>query len=166
MKNFICSMLRITAIIVVIVVMTTFVFHTDAQNSGAQKNVKKSEPDPHPVLKGEAAYGDWRTEHPGVFRLITAADLPKAYSTESARNIPKVVAQPDGAWPVVLPGFKIERIATGFDVPRLLRTAPNGDIFIADSSANQIKVLHGVGQPVNDATPAAFTPEIFAADLS
>jgi len=164
MKNISLSTIRVAVIIGITVFAVAFFLHTEAQNRDAQKSAKKSEAEP--VLKGDAAYGDWRTEHPGVRRLITAADLPKAYSTESARNIPKVVAQPDGAWPVVLPGFKIERIATGFNVPRLLRTAPNGDIFIADSSANEIKVLHGVGQPTKDATASTFAPEVYAKDLS
>jgi glucose/arabinose dehydrogenase len=97
-----------------------------------------------PVLKGAAAYGDWHSDHPGVMRLITVADLPKPYATSSARNSPQIVPQPKGAWPQVLPGFKVERLATGLKNPRLLRTAPNGDIFIADSGANEILVMRGV----------------------
>src|ERR1700685_3318831 len=97
-----------------------------ARNGGAN-------PAAEPVLKGEAAFGDWRVDHPGVMRMITAADLPKPYASASARNQPKVVPQPEGAFPQVLPGFKIERIASGIRNPRLLRTAPNGDIFLADS---------------------------------
>jgi len=124
-----------------------------ARNGGAN-------PAAEPVLKGEAAFGDWRVDHPGVMRLITAADLPKPYASASARNQPRVVAQPEGAWPQVLPGFKIERLATGIRNPRLLRTAPNGDIFIADSGANQILVMHGVGQG-----SGTITPQVFATGL-
>jgi glucose/arabinose dehydrogenase len=113
-------------------------------------------PAAEPVLKGEAAFGDWRVDHPGVMRLITAADLPKPYASASARNQPRVVPQPEGAWPQVLPGFKIERLATGIKNPRLLRTAPNGDIFIADSGANQILVMHGVGQGSGTIAPQVF----------
>ena len=32
-----------------------------------------------------------------------------------------------------------------FTMPRLLRTAPNGDIFVADSGAGAILILRGVG---------------------
>jgi glucose/arabinose dehydrogenase len=32
-----------------------------------------------------------------------------------------------------------------FTMPRLLMTAPNGDIFVADSGAGTILILHGVG---------------------
>jgi glucose/arabinose dehydrogenase len=109
-----------------------------------------------PVLKGTAAFGDWHSDHPGVTRLITAADLPKPYATSSARNQPRVVPQPEGAWPQASPGFKVERLATGIRNPRLLRTAPNGDIFIADSTANQILVMHGVGQGSETITPQVF----------
>jgi len=113
------------------------------------------------VLKGTAAFGNWRDDHPGVMRLITAADLPKPYSTESARNQPKLIPQPEGAWPQVLPGFKIERLTTGIHNPRLLRTAPNGDIFIADSMANQILVMRGVGQG-----SGTIAPQVFATGLN
>jgi hypothetical protein len=30
-----------------------------------------------PVLKGAAAFGDWRADRPGVRRLIKPEDLPK-----------------------------------------------------------------------------------------
>jgi glucose/arabinose dehydrogenase len=112
------------------------------------------------VLRGTAAFGDWHADHPGVMRLITPADLPKPYATSSARNQPKVVPQPQDAWPQVLPGFKIERLATGIKQPRLLRTAPNGDIFIADSAANEILVMHGV-----ENGSGTITPQVFATGL-
>ena len=35
--------------------------------------------------------------------------------------------------------------AQGFREPRLMRTAPNGDIFLADSHGDKIVVLRGVG---------------------
>lgn len=117
-------------------------------------------PAAEPVLKGTAAFGDWRADHPGVRRLITAADLPKPYASPSARNVPRIVPQPEGAWPQVETGFKIERLATGLHNPRLLRTAPNGDIFIADSMANQILVMHGVGKG-----SGPVTPEVYATGL-
>jgi hypothetical protein len=42
-------------------------------------------------------------------------------------------------------GFKVELYATGLDNPRLLRTAPNGDLFLAESETGKIKVFRGVG---------------------
>ena len=44
----------------------------------------------------------------------------------------------------VPPAFTIERIAT-VPAARELAAAPNGDLFLADSSAGEIKVLRGVG---------------------
>jgi len=42
-------------------------------------------------------------------------------------------------------GFKVELYATGLENPRLIRTAPNGDIFLAESNTSKIKVFRGVG---------------------
>ena len=85
--------------------------------------------------------GDWTTDAPGVRRKITAADLPPPGSNLFAIKSPRVVDQPNGAQPQVPSGFKIELYASGFDQPRYLLTAPNGDIFLTESSAGQIKVL-------------------------
>jgi len=37
------------------------------------------------VLTGAAAFGDWRTDAPGVRRKITEADLPAPFATATAR---------------------------------------------------------------------------------
>ncbi|HEX4386600.1 MAG TPA: PQQ-dependent sugar dehydrogenase, partial [Myxococcales bacterium] len=91
---------------------------------------------------GAAAMGDFRTDGPGVRRHLVFADLPQAFATESARNSPKVVSQPSGAQLLVPPGFKVELFAKDLVSPRLLRTAPNGDIFVAESAPGRIQVLH------------------------
>lgn len=94
-------------------------------------------PEPHPP------FTDFRYEAPGKTRKITVADLPAPYATKSAENGPDVVARPQNAWPVALPGFKVELYATGLDNPRWMRTAPNGDIFLAESEPGRIRVLRG-----------------------
>ena len=38
------------------------------------------------MLKGEAAFGDWHADKPGVRRLIKPEDLPKPFVTKSASN--------------------------------------------------------------------------------
>src|SRR4029450_2636152 len=38
------------------------------------------------VLTGAAAFGDWRSDAPGVRRLIRVEDLPAPFATSSARN--------------------------------------------------------------------------------
>lgn len=93
------------------------------------------------VLTGQAAQGDWRTDAPGLRRLITVKDLPKPYDTPSVDNGPKTVKRPEGAWPKVPAGFKVEEFATGFKNPRAIKCAPNGDIFVADSRASVVRVV-------------------------
>src|SRR5438552_7224778 len=112
-----------------------------------------------PVLTGAAAYGDWRNDAPGVRRKITPADMPPPYETASANHGPTVVARPANAWPKAPPGFVVELFAGGLDNPRLIRTAPSGDVFVAESRPGRIRVLR--------AALGARTPEIrsFAEDL-
>jgi glucose/arabinose dehydrogenase len=102
----------------------------------------------------KAPFTDFRYEKPGTVRKITVADLPKPFATESARNGPEVVPRPENAWPVALPGFKVELYQTGLDNPRLLRRAPNGDIFLAEMRAGRIRVFRGMtsdGKPEQSA---------------
>lgn len=56
-------------------------------------------------------------------------------------NPPLVVSPPSGFVPQAPPGFKVSVFADGFEQPRWLATAPNGDIFVADSQAGKIMVL-------------------------
>jgi glucose/arabinose dehydrogenase len=112
------------------------------------------------TLTGQAAFTDYSHEHPGVRRKITLADLPKPDPQESTDNGPSVVARPDGAWPIAPAGFKVTLYAQGFVEPRLIRTAPNGDLFLANSSAGEIKVLRGA-KPDGSAQ----TVETFASGL-
>src|SRR5438067_7384713 len=102
------------------------------------------------LLNGKAAMGDWRSDAPGVRRKISVQDLPSPGSNVFAINRARVVDRPTNAQPQVPPGFKIELYASGFRDPRFLLTAPNGDIFVVESRANQIKVLrntNGDGKP-------------------
>src|SRR6266567_3195993 len=112
-----------------------------------------------PALTGAAAYGDWRSDAPGVRRKITPADMPPPYETASASRYPTVVARPADAWPKAPPGFVVELLAGGLDNPRLIRVSPSGDIFVAESGPGRIRVLR--------VTDGAKTPEIriFAEDL-
>ena len=95
-----------------------------------------------PVLNGSAAYGDWTKDAPGTRRHFTPADLPPPYATRSAGNYGRIVPRPSGAVPKVPPGFTVEAFATGLSGPRLMRVAPNGDIFVAEMRAGNIRVLH------------------------
>ena len=102
------------------------------------------------VLEGQGTAGDWQSDAPGVEHRISISDLPRDYATPSAFNSPRVVAPPKGAKPDVPKGFDVKLYASGFANPRYLLTAPNGDIFVTESSANVIRVLRdsdGDGHP-------------------
>ena len=95
------------------------------------------------VLTGQAAFTDAAHESPGTRRHLTAQDLPAPAESESVDNGPRVIPRPANAWPVAPKGFKVELYATNLDNPRLLRVAPNGDLFLAESSSGKIKVFRG-----------------------
>jgi glucose/arabinose dehydrogenase len=108
------------------------------------------------VLTGQDAFTDYSKEHPGVRRKITPADLPPPKPEESVSNSASLIPRPEGAWPVAPAGFKVELYAQGFRIPRLMRTAPNGDVFLADTAAGEIKVLRGVAPDGKAATVETF----------
>ena len=118
-------------------------------------------PRPGTLLTGRDALGDWTTDAPGVRRRITTADLPKPFTTESVDNGPRLVPRPEGAWPKAPAGFKVEEFAAGLERPRLLRVAPNGDVFVAESYAGRVRVLRA-----KDGAGRAETSEVFASDLN
>jgi glucose/arabinose dehydrogenase len=110
---------------------------TDAASPEAKPVPTNAPPPPAP-------FTDFRFEQPGKVRKITPQDLPAPYVTTSANNGPKLVARPRDAWPKAPAGFAVQQYATGLDNPRLLRTAPNGDVFLAESDSGQIKVFRGI----------------------
>ena len=82
---------------------------------------------------GASAFGDWRTDSPGLMRKIGPEDVAAPLATPSAANRSKVVAKPEDAQLHTMPGFKVEPFATGLQGARVIRIAPNGDIFISQS---------------------------------
>jgi glucose/arabinose dehydrogenase len=97
------------------------------------------------VLTGQQAYTNYSEEHPGVRRHLTLGDLPEPYATKGVDNGAEMVSRPSDAWPQAPKGFKVDQYYTGLDQPRLIRTAPNGDLFVAISYQNKIMVFRGVG---------------------
>jgi glucose/arabinose dehydrogenase len=120
---------------------------------------KKPNP-PHDVITGKAAFADFSQQKPGIFRKITLADLPQPFATENVFNFATMVDRPQGAWPQALPGFKVELYASHLDNPRLIRTAPNGDLFLAESASGKIRVFRGAGK-----NGEAEKTEVFATGL-
>jgi glucose/arabinose dehydrogenase len=106
----------------------------------------------------KAPFTDYRFEEPGKTHKIIVEDLPKPFETKSTGNDPKMVNRPEGVLPKVPAGFKVELYASGLDQPRLIRTAPNGDFFVAESEAGQIKIFRGIsseGKPQQTETFAS-----------
>ena len=111
------------------------------------------------VRTGAAAFGDWRTDAPGVRRLITPADLPAPFATRSTANFSQHEARTGAETPKAPPGFTVDLFATGLNMPRVIRIAPNGDIFVAETGAGSVRVF----RPGAGAGPAK--GEIFATGL-
>lgn len=121
----------------------------------------QSAPNPVTAPPPTSPFTDFRYEKPGVTHKILPSDMPKPMATKSATNGPRLIDRPKNAWPVAPPGFKVELFATGFNEPRKILTAPNGDIFMAESSGGDLKVFRGItadGKPV--------TTETFATGLN
>ena len=108
----------------------------------------------------EADPGAWQHATPGARHLISPADLPPPFRTASAGNGPKVVKQPSDTQLSVPTGFTVRPFAAGFSNPRIIRMAPNGDIFIAETGANRIHVLRAA-----DGAEAPSENQVFATGL-
>jgi hypothetical protein len=89
----------------------------------------------------QAAKGDWTQDQPGRVHHIKVADLPAPFATPSARNSAQVVSKPADAKLHVPPGFKVELFTDQLQGPRQMITAPNGDIFVAETRSGRIRVL-------------------------
>jgi glucose/arabinose dehydrogenase len=96
-----------------------------------------------------APFTDFRFEAPGNSRKITVADLPPPFASPSAGNGPSLVPRPPDAWPKAPPGFRVNLYASGLSTPRVIHVAPNGDVFVAESAAGQIRLFRGMedGKP-------------------
>lgn len=85
------------------------------------------------VLKGADAFGDWKTDAPGIRRLILPKDLPAPYATPAAASRVELAPLPSDSGLKLPDGFKAVRIADKFNTPRVVRVAPDGIVFIAES---------------------------------
>ncbi len=79
---------------------------------------------------------------PPAHHQLTPEMLPPPYATPSVVNPPDVVRRPAGAQLHLPPGFEVHTFAEGgFQLPRWMALAPNGDVFVADSRAGAIIIL-------------------------
>ncbi len=92
--------------------------------------------------------------------------LPKPYATKAVTNHPNVIGWKEGKMPVAPSGFTVKKFADGFKSPRWVYQAPNGDLFVCESStkagsANQITILQD-----KDRDGTFDTREIFVSNLN
>jgi glucose/arabinose dehydrogenase len=108
------------------------------------------------IATGQSAFSDYTKQQPGTTRKITPADLPKPNATRSVRNNAHVAKRPAGVMPAAPAGFQVQLYAEGLRNPREIRTAPNGDLFVAQSEPGTIMVFRGTakGKPDSTATYA------------
>ena len=111
------------------------------------------------LLQGRAAFTDWHADRPGLRRHIKSTDLPAADLGASHSNGVRVIRRSASEKPVVPPGFEITLFAEGLDEPRLIRAAPNGDIFVAESGAGRVRVLRpsDAGKPRSEVYASGLT---------
>ncbi len=144
MKNF-----QLSVAVMAVIFLGTAGFAQDAKSSGSTQ-----------VQIGQSAFTNYQQEKPGISRKITLADLPQPFATKSVDNGAKIVPRPANVWPQTLPGFKVELYAIGLNNPRSIRTAPNGDLFVAESQPGDIRIYRGV---TKDGKPEK--SEVFATGL-
>ena len=101
-------------------------------------------------LQGKAAFGDWRLDKPGTRRLIRPQDLPAGDQAGSATDFLYPVRRSEQQKPAVPTGFEVTLLASGLSHQRLIRVAPNGDVFAAESETGRVRVLRpNPGQPAS-----------------
>ncbi|HVU24237.1 MAG TPA: PQQ-dependent sugar dehydrogenase [Opitutus sp.] len=113
-----------------------------------------------PAPRHARTAGDWENDAPGVVHRIRLDELPPPFATTSAGNSPKTVARPEGANLYAPPGFEVKEFTSEVSGPRLLRTAPNGDIFVAETGRGRVRVLRFA-----DGADAPAVNEVFADGL-
>ncbi len=99
------------------------------------------QPSVFPPVTGPSARG-LQTLRSGEQRIhIRVSDLPKPFASRSASQPPRVIQRPAKAQLEVPPGFQVQVFAQGLSRPRWLMVATNGDVFLAESYDNRIRLL-------------------------
>lgn len=112
------------------------------------------------IRSGAEAFGDWRSDAPGVRRHITPSDIPPPNMAGATASPSRREARAQGALPKAPEGFTVSLFASGLTNPRAIRTAPNGDIFLSETAAGQVHVLRAPG-----GSEKAAQSEVFASGL-
>lgn len=92
--------------------------------------------------------GDYFDQKPGKSHKISVDKLaaPLVIPPQEGNFRPSIVSRPKNVWPQVPAGFQVQLYAENLDNPRILQSAPNGDIFLAESNSGKIKVLRGLAK--------------------
>jgi glucose/arabinose dehydrogenase len=104
----------------------------------------------------QATGQDWREDAPGRTHRIDVAALPGPLATPSAADFPRIVAKPDGAQAKLPPGFAIAVFTRDVEKPRIMRIAPNRDVFVTETGAGRIKVLRPSADGAGVASSSTF----------
>jgi glucose/arabinose dehydrogenase len=110
---------------------------------------------------GKPAFGNWHDDAPGVRRQFHASDLPDPASARSTVSAsPAQHAERGARMPGVPPGFGVELVAQGLDGPRVLRVAPNGDVFLAETGGGRVLVFRPAADGKLPTKPAMFAKDL------
>src|SRR5580704_12698118 len=118
------------------------------------------------VITGPKAFTNTASLSPGLARKITAQDLPQPQSPAMLRLVRMYIGfgrsakRPENAIPKAPAGFQVGiYVGTGLTIPRQMRRAPNGDIFLADTGAGAVRIFRGItadGKPRESSVYANF----------
>lgn len=108
------------------------------------------------ALSHAYAQSKWQDDAPGRVHRIDVAKLPAPFATESARQFPRITPKPDAASLKLPPGFKIDVFTRDVQGPRVMRIAPNGDIFVAEEKSGNVKVLRPSADGASVASSSTF----------
>ncbi len=93
------------------------------------------------------------------FPQAIAATLCDAIPPSTGRASWRV---PAGAAPIAAAGVAVSLFTDKLEEPRLIRVAPNGDIFVAESQAGRIRVLRAGGDGANPSVASTFAADLDA----
>ena len=86
----------------------------------------------------------------GAGAAAQAPQLPPPFHSESVNNGPVVIARPEGVQLKLPPGFKIQAVAEGFEIPRFMVQGPGGEILLSDSARDGAGAVYALSGPDRD----------------
>ena len=89
-------------------------------------------------------FTDFRYEKPATFARLRCRTCPPLMHRSLLQIARRSLRVPPMCGRKAPAGFKVDLYATGLDNPRTIRTAPNGDFFVAESEAGEIKIFRGI----------------------